>query len=104
MTARSALSRLNRNLAATAGRDPLPNRWPLDHVEMAPAMYARSSASSSRRATAPRSSATTSPECACQSDCADAGPTPLPLWQFLIIAAIPIAVIGGCVAWRLFHG
>jgi hypothetical protein len=103
MSARSALSRLNRNRKA-AVRPILPNAWPLDHVEMAPGDVRKV-----QTVTIPPGNRTqivcdNFPECACQSDCADVDPTPLPLWQFLIIAAIPVAVIGGCVAWRILHG
>jgi hypothetical protein len=97
MSARTALSRLNRNRKAATHR--LPTAWPLDHVEMAPGDVRKV-----QTVTIPPGDRTqivcdNFPECACQSDCADVGPQPLSLRQFLIIAAIPLAVIVGCVAW-----
>jgi hypothetical protein len=104
MTARDAISRLNRNLAATAGRDSFPNRWPLDHVDMAAGDFR-----SIERIIIPPGNRSQIicgnwPECACQSDCADLEPKPMPLWKFLAIAAIPVAVIVGCLVWRALHG
>lgn len=102
MTARDALSRLNRNLEANnTGRDPFPNRWPLDHVEMAasdrPDLETITIPPGFRRQVV----CGNWPECACQKDCADHAMKPLTARQFLLAAAIPIAVIVGCVAWSI---
>jgi hypothetical protein len=101
VSARAALSRLNRNRKAAQHR--LPNAWPLEHVEMAAGDYR-----GIERIVIPPGNRTqivcdNFPECACQSDCADVGPTPLPLWQFLIIAAIPVTVMVGCLIARYLY-
>jgi hypothetical protein len=102
MSARSALSRLNHN--RKTARHRMPNTWPLDHVEMAPGDVRKVQTVVIPPGNRTQIVCDNFPECACQSDCADVGPTPLRLWRFLFIAAIPVAVIGGCLAWRFLHG
>jgi hypothetical protein len=103
MTARDALSRLNRNLAANAGRDPFPNRWPLDHVDMAAGDMRSLETIIIPPGNRRQIICGNWPECDCRSDCADLDPKPLTLRQFLLIAAIPVAVIVGCLVWKGWH-
>jgi hypothetical protein len=90
---------MNRNRKAAQQR--LPSAWPLEDVEMAPGDMRKVQTVVIPPGNRTQIVCDNFPECACQSDCADVGPTPLPLWQFLIIVAIPAAVIVGCMAWRM---
>jgi hypothetical protein len=101
VSARAALSRLNSNRKAAQHR--LPNAWPLDHVEMAPGDVRKVQTVAIPPGNRTQIVCDNFPECACQSDCADVGPAPLPLWQFLIIAAIPVTVIIACVIARYLY-
>lgn len=82
MSARDALDRLNRNLANGATREPFPDRWPLDHVDIARDGAARRFES----LTVPgedraRTVCDNWPECQCDGDCDDyVTPAPLPGW------------------------